>query len=180
VKIVIAIISQNDVLNQSVLFSKIFPMNSTDVFFMEEALIEAKVGFAQNEVPVGAVLVYRGEIIAKAHNEVEALQDPTAHAEILCLRRGAAVLDNWRMLNTILYCTLEPCAMCAGAMILGRVPQLVWGAPDLRHGACGSVFRVLEADHPIHSVKVRKGVLAEPCGQILKDFFKGRRNEKSL
>lgn len=155
-------------------------MESEDQFFMEEALAEAKQGFSQKEVPIGAVLVYRGKIISRAHNLVEGRRDPTAHAEILCLKKGAEFFNNWRLLETTLYCTVEPCPMCAGAMIASRLPRLVWGAPDVRQGACGSLFSILGGSHPIHRVSVSSGVLAAECGQILKDFFREVRNGKNV
>lgn len=148
---------------------------NVDEFFMQEALCEAKKAFEKNEVPVGAVLVYQNKIIAKAHNQVESLQDATAHAELLCLKQGAKVLGNWRLLKTTLYCTLEPCSMCAGAMILSRIQRLVWAAPDLRHGADGSLFQILNKDHPVHQIIVERNVLKEPSSSLLKEFFKKQR-----
>jgi tRNA(adenine34) deaminase len=146
-----------------------------DEFFMREALVEAEKAFAADEVPVGAVLVHQNKIIARAHNQVESLKDATAHAEILCLQRASKILGNWRLLGTTLYCTLEPCSMCAGAMILSRVKKVVWGAPDLRQGACGSLFHILDAAHPIHQIEVEKNVLIEESAALLKKFFGGKR-----
>ncbi len=145
---------------------------------MREALLEAEKAFAKGEVPVGAVLVHQGEIIARAHNLVESLRDATAHAEMLCLKMGAEVLENWRLVGATLYCTLEPCPMCAGAMIHSRLERLVWGAPDLRCGAHGSWVNILDAGHPIHQPQVASGVLAEECGVLMRTFFKQRRMEK--
>lgn len=142
---------------------------------MREALLEAQKGFDTGEVPVGAVLVYQGEILARAHNRVEERQDASAHAEILCLRAGAEKLGNWRLQGAVLYCTLEPCAMCAGAMILARLDALVWGAPDLRHGAHGSWTNLLDKPHPIHQLTVRRNVLAEESARLMKTFFQQRR-----
>lgn len=142
---------------------------------MREALTEAKIGFEKGEVPVGAVLVYQNKIIARAHNQVEFLKDATAHAEMLCLKQATAQLNNWRLNETTLYSTLEPCAMCAGGMILSRVSTIVWGAPDLRHGADGSLFKILSESHPIHQLQVRRGVLQDECAILMKDFFKKRR-----
>lgn len=142
---------------------------------MREALEEAKIAFSKDEVPVGAVLVADGQIIARAHNLVESLQDATAHAEILCLQRGSAQLANWRLLNTTLYVTLEPCSMCAGAILLSRVGRVVWGAPDLRQGADGSWVSLLSQYHPIHNVEVERGILAQESAQLMKDFFKNKR-----
>ncbi len=150
---------------------------ATDEYFMKEALAEAKNAFAKGEVPVGAVLVCEGKIISRAHNLVESLSDATAHAELLCLRQGAKAVENWRLLKAVLYCTLEPCPMCAGAMIHSRLERLVWGAPDLRCGAHGSWVNLLDLEHPIHRLQTTTGVLKEECAQLMKDFFKMRRLE---
>lgn len=146
-------------------------MRPMDIPLMKEALKEAQKGFDKREVPVGCVLVYQNEIISRAHNQVESLGDATAHAELLCIREAARKLGNWRLVDSILYCTLEPCIMCAGAIILSRIGTLVWGAPDLRHGANPDLF----STHPIHKVAVRSGILQEECSQILKTFFRERR-----
>lgn len=146
-----------------------------DRFFMQEALREAQKGFERNEVPVGAVLVYQDKIIARAHNQVESLKDSTAHAEMLCLKQGYQLLDNWRLLETTLYCTLEPCPMCAGAMILSRIKRLVWAAPDFRHGADGSLFHILNTPHPIHQIVIERNVLEEQSASLLKQFFQEKR-----
>jgi len=106
-----------------------------DEKFMLEALKQAKLAFQNDEVPVGAVLVHQGHVIARGYNQVELLKDATAHAEMLCLTAGTSAMEDWRLLDTTLYCTIEPCAMCAGAMFLSRIKTLVWGAPDIRHGA---------------------------------------------
>jgi tRNA(adenine34) deaminase len=151
----------------------------SDESFMRLALVEAETAFAQGEVPVGAVLVYQGEVIARAHNRVESWCDATAHAEMLCLRIGAEVLKNWRLIGATLYCTLEPCAMCAGAMINSRLDRLIWGAPDIRCGAHGSWVNLMDAGHPIHRPLVISGVLSEACAALMKDFFKQRRMGKS-
>lgn len=147
----------------------------TDEKFMKEALKEAKKGFAANEVPVGAVLVFRQEIIARAHNRVEELSDASAHAEMLCMREGSKLLQNWRLGESILYCTLEPCCMCAGAMLLSRIETLVWGAKDIRHGANGSFTNIFTLPHPTHQMTIRQGVLAEESALLMKEFFKLKR-----
>ncbi len=144
---------------------------------MREALREAEKAFAADEVPVGAVLVHRGAIIARAHNQVESLGDASAHAEMLCLQLGAKQLGNWRLAETTLYCTLEPCAMCAGAMILARLPLLVWGAPDLRQGANGSWTDLFAKPHPIHQVGVLSGVLKEESAALMTAFFRKKREK---
>lgn len=155
----------------------IIPQNE-DEKFMLEALRQAWKAFEANEVPIGAVLVKDKQIIARGYNQVEMLKDATAHAEMLCLTAGEAALDNWRLENTTLYCTVEPCSMCAGAMFLTRVPLLVWGAPDLRHGANGSWVDLFASTHPTHRIEVRKGVLQDYCAQLLKDFFFMQRQRK--
>lgn len=149
----------------------------TDRYFMREALAEAEKAFAKGEVPVGAVLVVNDEVIARAHNLVEALSDPTAHAELLCLRKGSEILKNWRLLGATLYCTLEPCPMCAGAMIHSRLLRLVWGAPDLRCGAHGSWVNLLDVRHPIHQLGSTTGLMGEECAELMRTFFKQRRAE---
>ena len=149
-----------------------------DERFMLEALKEAWKAFRADEVPVGAILVKDQRIIARGHNQVEMLKDATAHAEMLCITAGETALENWRLQDTTLYCTIEPCSMCAGAMLLSRVPQLVWGAPDLRHGANGSWVDLLNLGHPTHTIQVRKGILQEYCAAILKDFFQMQRQKK--
>lgn len=151
---------------------------SDDERFMLEALKEAWKAYNKEEVPVGAVLVKANKIIARGYNQVELLQDATAHAEMLCITAGEGALENWRLLETTLYVTIEPCTMCAGAMFLSRVPHLVWGAPDLRHGANGSWIDIFDKKHPMHAIQVRKGVLQEYCSALLKDFFQQRRQEK--
>lgn len=141
---------------------------------MKAALEEAQKAYAAREVPVGAVIVFQNQIIASAYNQVETLQDATAHAEMLCLKQAAEKLGNWRLLDCTLYCTLEPCLMCAGAIILSRVKKIVWGAQDIRHGAGGSFIH-----HPIHRVEVHQGVLHHESSKLLKDFFKEQRECKS-
>jgi tRNA(adenine34) deaminase len=165
------------------MIAKPFPFaivpSSLDEKFMLEALKEAWKAYCSDEVPVGAVLVKGDRVIARGYNQVETLQDATAHAEMLCITSGEAACENWRLADTVLYCTMEPCSMCAGAMLLTRVPQLVWGAPDLRHGANGSWFDILEMKHPMHSISVRKGVLAEFSAQLMREFFQKRRLEST-
>lgn len=146
-------------------------MSEMDEIYMAEALLEAQKASQQGEVPVGAVIVYKGEIIARGHNRTEGSCDATSHAEMECLRSASAYLGNWRLEGAALYCTLEPCAMCAGAMILSRIETLVWGAPDHRHGAHGSWANLLDIPHPIHRFQVRKGVLQKESAELLKQFF---------
>jgi tRNA(adenine34) deaminase len=146
-----------------------------DVYFMRLALREARQALAHDDVPIGAVLVHGGEVIAAAHNERELRSDPTAHAEILALREASRALGSWRLLDCALYVTLEPCAMCAGAIVLARVPRVVFGATDPKAGAGGSVLDVLAEPRLNHRPEVLAGVLAPDCGQLLSDFFASRR-----
>ncbi len=143
--------------------------------FMREALLEAREAAANGEVPIGAVLVREGEILARAGNRTIRDCDPTAHAEIVVLREGARVLGNYRLANTTLYVTIEPCSMCAGAMIQARVPRLVYGADEPRGGAVHSCFEVLSHPDVNHRVKVISGVLAEDCRMVMQSFFAERR-----
>ena len=145
---------------------------------MREALEEAAQAAEVGEVPVGAVVVHRGQVIARAHNRRELDQDPTAHAEILALRDAAEQLGAWRLEGCTLYVTLEPCFMCAGAVVNGRVERLVFGASDPKAGAVGSLADVPGDQRLNHRPEVRGGVLAEPCGQILRDFFAARRGRR--
>lgn len=149
-----------------------------DERFMLEALREAFKAYQQEEVPVGAVLVQSGKVIARGYNQVEMLKDATAHAEMLCITAGEAAVDNWRLTDTTLYVTLEPCCMCAGAMFLSRIPNLVWGAPDLRHGANGSFINLFDKEHPTHSIAIKSGVLAEQSALLMRDFFEKQRKKK--
>jgi tRNA(adenine34) deaminase len=149
--------------------------DQSDHFFMAEAIKEAEKAFLKNEVPVGAVLVKEGSIIARAHNEVEFQKKSLAHAEILCLSIASEFLNNWRLSGTTLYVTLEPCSMCLGAIILSRVKKVVFAAPDIRHGACGSWVNLVESKHPIHQVEIKKGILQTESSELLKKFFRERR-----
>jgi tRNA(adenine34) deaminase len=146
-----------------------------DAYFMRLALREAKRALAHEDVPIGAALVRSGELLAATHNERELRSDPTAHAEILALREAARALGSWRLLDCTLYVTLEPCAMCAGAIVLARVDRVVFGATDPKAGACGSVLDVLAEPRLNHRPEVLCGVLAPDCGQLLSAFFASRR-----
>lgn len=150
------------------------PQNE-DEKFMVEALKEAIKAYEAKEVPIGAVLVHEGRVLARGYNQVELLNDATAHAEMIAMTSGAARLENWRLLDCTLYSTLEPCTMCLGAALLSRVTRIVWGAPDLRHGALGSWVNLLEKPHPTHSLIVQGGVLEGPAALLLTSFFKERR-----
>ncbi len=151
-----------------------------DVHFMREALKEAKKAFEADEVPVGSVLVLKNKIIARGHNQVELLQDATAHAEMLCMTSGASVLGNWRLADTTLYCTLEPCCMCAGAILSARVGRLVWGAPDVRLGANGSWIDLFAQKHPMHTLEITSRVLEAEAADLMRTFFQKKRKKKSL
>ena len=140
--------------------------------FMRAALAEARKGFSEDEVPVGAVVVVDGKIVARAHNLRESLIDPTAHAEILAIKKAAKKLGGWRLNRATLYTTLEPCPMCAGAIVHARVKELVYGADDPKAGACGSIMNIVSSGHLNHRVKVRSGVLKKESSEILKRFFR--------
>jgi len=149
-----------------------------DAEWMKEALREARLAFDEGEVPVGAVLVQEGKIIARGRNRVEAMRDPTAHAEMIALREAASLQKRWRLTGLTLYCTLEPCAMCAGAMFSARIDRLVYGAPDLRLGAHGSFVDLFREKHPMHTIEVVSGVLEEESACLMKTFFQSRRSFK--
>jgi tRNA(adenine34) deaminase len=152
-----------------------FASSPFDPYYMLLALREAKLALEHDDVPIGAVVVHGGEVIGQAHNERELRGDPTAHAEILALREAARALGSWRLLDCCLYVTLEPCAMCAGAIVLARVPRVVFAATDPKAGACGSVLDVLSEPRLNHRPEVVSGVLAPAGGQLLTDFFASRR-----
>jgi tRNA(adenine34) deaminase len=149
--------------------------DALDQQFMQQALLLAQQAQAAEEVPVGALIVHRQQIIAQAFNQPIHMQDPSAHAEIVALRQAAAVLNNYRLLDTTLYVTLEPCAMCAGAMLHARVKRVVFGAYDPKAGAVGSVINLFKDYAWNHRIEYQGGVLAEACGKLLKDFFQQRR-----
>ncbi len=159
-----------------------FPFSITpqdeDEKMMLEALREAWKAYQKKEVPIGAVLVKEGRVIARGYNQVELLNDATAHAEMLCITAGESALENWRLQDTTLYCTIEPCSMCAGAMLLTRIPRLVWGAPDNRHGANGSWINIFEKQHPMHTISIKQGVLGEHAASLMQNFFREVRKEK--
>jgi tRNA(adenine34) deaminase len=146
-----------------------------DDYFMRLALREAERALEHDDVPIGAVLVKGGEVLASAHNERELRSDPTAHAEMLALREAARELGSWRVLDTVLYVTLEPCAMCAGAIVLARVPRVIYGAADPKAGACGSVVDLLGLPALNHRPDVASGLLAGECADLLRTFFASRR-----
>ncbi|GMV97676.1 MAG: tRNA-specific adenosine deaminase [Phycisphaerae bacterium] len=147
----------------------------SDERFMRQALAEARAALEAGDVPVGAVVVHDGRIIGRGHNQRELLQDPTAHAEILALGAAAAALGSWRLTGCAIYVTLEPCAMCAGALVLARIDRLVFGAADPKAGACGSLMNLARDERLNHRVAVEAGVLAAPCAELLRGFFARRR-----
>ncbi len=151
------------------------PFLPRDDYFMRLAIREAERALEHDDVPIGAVVVRDGEVLAEGHNERELRGDPTAHAEILALREAARLDGSWRVLDAALYVTLEPCAMCAGAIVLARIPRVVYGAADPKAGACGSVLDVLGEPRLNHRPEVAGGVLAEECGALLSAFFRARR-----
>ncbi|MDA1039194.1 MAG: tRNA adenosine(34) deaminase TadA [Planctomycetota bacterium] len=144
--------------------------------WMRLALEEARAAAAEDEVPVGAVVVAAGRVIASAHNQREQLADPTAHAEMIALTQAASQQGSWRLDGCTLYVTLEPCPMCAGAIVQARVPKVVWGAADPKAGAVVSLYRLFEDTRLNHRVEHIGGVLAEQCGNILTEFFRGKRS----
>ena len=151
----------------------------TDQQFMKAAIEQAKIAEENGDVPIGAVIVYKNQIIAKAYNQRQQLNDPTAHAEIIALTQAAAFVQNWRLNGCAIYVTLEPCPMCAGALVLARLDRLVYGCDDPKSGACGSIYNIVADERLNHRLQVTAGVLAEECGAQLQSFFQQRRNEKT-
>jgi tRNA(adenine34) deaminase len=143
--------------------------------FMRIALEEAEQALRENEVPVGAVIVYEGRVIARSHNQREQLRDPTAHAEMIAITQAAESRQSWRLDGCTLYVTLEPCPMCAGAILQSRLPEVVYGATDPKAGAVDTLFRLLDDPRLNHRVQTTSGVLAAPCGEILSRFFQEQR-----
>lgn len=144
---------------------------------MRQALAQAEAALAEEEVPVGAVILHRGRIIAAAHNQREALHDPTAHAEMVAITQAAEALQSWRLEGCALYVTLEPCLMCAGAILQARIPLLVYGAADPKAGAVHTLYQVLSDPRLNHQTQVVSQVLAQPCGEILSRFFQQQRRQ---
>jgi len=149
----------------------------TDEDFMREALKEARTAMDEDEVPVGAVIVQDGRIVARAHNQRETLKDPTAHAEMIALTQASAAVERWRLTDMTIYVTLEPCAMCAGALVLARIGRLVYAARDPKAGACGSVYDVLRDGRLNHCPEVTEGVCEAEASDLLKRFFHARRRQ---
>ncbi|UCE98936.1 MAG: nucleoside deaminase [Planctomycetota bacterium] len=163
----------NDEVRESVLGG------DTDERFMRMAIEAARIAEENGDVPIGAVVVREGQIIGKAYNQREQLQDPTAHAEIIALTQAAAALETWRLPGCTMYVTLEPCPMCAGALVLARVDRLVYGCDDPKSGACRSLYNIVQDGRLNHRLEVTSGVLEEECREQLQDFFQRRRDGKA-
>ena len=143
--------------------------------YMKEAIREAKLAALEDEVPIGCIVVKNGEIIAKAHNQRDKSNNPLGHAETLAIKKASEVLGDWQLVGCDLYVTIEPCLMCAGAIIQSRINKVIYGAPDLKGGAFGSSINALEAKNINHHPEVISGILADECSQIVKDYFKSKR-----
>jgi tRNA(adenine34) deaminase len=153
-------------------------MGKIDEIYMSEAIKEARRAQEEGEVPVGCIIVYKRKIISRAHNQVERLKDPTAHAEMVALTSATNYLKTKWLNEASMYVTIEPCSMCAGALVLSRIKNLYFGAKDPKTGACGSVTKVINYKKSNHKVKIRKGILEKDCSLLLKEFFKNKRNDK--
>lgn len=151
---------------------------SSDQFFMGEALRLARKAYTAEEVPIGAVIVREGQIIARAWNQVETLKDATAHAEMLAITQAEAEVEDWRLTDCDLYVTKEPCPMCAGAIVHARLRRVIFGCPDLKGGAAGGLLNILQMPQLNHRCEITSGVHGDDCAQILKDFFRARRAEE--
>jgi tRNA(adenine34) deaminase len=152
-------------------------MMNNDEHFMMMALKQAAIAEEKGDVPIGCVIVYDGAVIAKAHNQREQLTDPTAHAEMIAITQAAEHLQSWRLHGCTIYVTLEPCTMCAGAMVLARIDRLVYGCRDPKTGACGSLYNIVQDERLNHRVEITAGVLEQECSAMLSDFFARRRLE---
>jgi len=148
-----------------------------DQQYLRAAITAAKIAEENGDVPIGAVIVHQNNIIARAYNQREQLQDPTAHAEIIALTQAAAALQNWHLNGCTMYVTLEPCPMCAGALVLGRLDRLVYGCDDPKTGACKSLYNIVQDERLNHRLEVTSGVLREQCREQLQEFFAKRRIE---
>ena len=151
--------------------------NKRDEQYMRQAIEAAKIAQENGDVPIGAVVVYENQVIGRAYNQREQLKDPTAHAEIIALTQAAAFIESWRLHGCTMFATLEPCAMCAGALVLGRLDRLVYGCNDPKAGACGSLYNIVQDERLNHRLEITSGVLADECAKLLQDFFERRRFE---
>jgi tRNA(adenine34) deaminase len=149
----------------------------TDEHYIKEALLEAEKAFCKKEAPIGAVAVHQGKIVARAHNLREKKQDPLGHAELILLRKLSHKFKNWRILGITLYVTLEPCLMCMGALLQARIQKIVYGTPDPKAGACGSLYDLSQDPRLNHQIEVKSGVLQPECSAILKKFFENLRKQ---
>jgi len=152
-------------------------MRKAHLEFMRQALKEAECAFQEDEVPVGAVIVHKNKIIARGHNQVERLRDPTAHAEMLALTSATNYLGSKWLSQADIYVTIEPCSMCVGALVLARIRNLYFGAKDPKTGACGSIINIANHKKLNHRIKFKSGILKEECGSLLKEFFKKKRKK---
>jgi tRNA(adenine34) deaminase len=157
--------------------SNSIPKPTLDEQYMRIAIDQAKIAEENGDVPIGAVIVHNNQIIAKAYNQREQLQDPTAHAEIIALTQAAAALENWHLNGCTMYVTLEPCCMCAGALVLARIDRLVYGCDDPKTGAVKSLYNIVQDSRLNHRVELTSGVLADECSKLLTEFFQKRRPE---
>ena len=155
-------------------------MNKTlPKFYMQEAIKQARIAFEKDEVPVGAIIVHKGKIISRAHNQVELLKDPTAHAEMLAITQATNFLATKWLLDCQIYVTIEPCSMCSGALVLARIKNIYFGARDPKTGACGSVVNIAQNKKLNHRIKVKGGVLEAECSRLLTEFFKKKRCQQA-
>lgn len=154
-------------------------LNKSDQELMQIAIKEAQIAEENGDVPIGAIVVYQNQIIGRAYNQREQLQDPTAHAEIIALTQAAAFLESWRLHGCTMYVTLEPCTMCAGALVLARIDRLVYGCDDPKTGAVRSLYNIVTDERLNHIIDVTSGVLAEECSGLLQQFFQRRRIENN-
>ena len=159
---------------KSKISNQAFPTEQ-DRTFMAEALRQARIAFEADEVPVGAIIVHKGRVVAKAHNQIEMLKDPTAHAEMIAITQATSTLSSKWLNDCMMYVTIEPCSMCAGALVLARIKRLFFGAIDPKTGACGTCFNIVQDARLNHQISVAHGILADECSQLMSDFFKKKR-----
>jgi tRNA(adenine34) deaminase len=152
--------------------------NNIDEHFMRQALQEAELAFKEDEVPVGAVAIFKNQVIGRGHNRTEHLKDPTAHAEIIAITAAANALGSWRLEEVIVYTTIEPCIMCAGALVLARVKKIVFGARDEKFGGCGSIFNIVQEQKLNHRIEVVEGILQTQAAGLMKEFFAKQRKKR--